>query len=129
MFLSNWLIIQSYLWGYLRSRITMAVISAARILPSRRRSTAMTRAALPAGPDRGDGQVYQGGAVVDGLRYHPLGQRAVRLGELLPTIWATVRLLAPMSMKAAPSTVSFPSLVAAPVRSSLPNKTSATSFM
>ena len=75
-----------------------------------------------------DGGVDQVGAVVDGPGHHA---RRAGCGSpprvVAATARDTVRLFSPISMKTVPSTTSRPFSVAAPVRSSLPSCTVATS--
>ena len=59
-------------------------------------------------------------AVVDRIGFDPGWQSLVDLRQRSATRSDTVRLFSPMSINAVPSTVSSPSSVAAPVRSSLP---------
>jgi hypothetical protein len=78
--------------------------------------------------DRVDGLVDQDGAVIDRLRHHAGWQGAVDLVKTCrATACETVRLFSPISMNTVPSTTSRPFSVAAPVRSSRPRPTSATS--
>ena len=108
--------------------ITSAAINAARQLPSRKNKITTTSSAPSA-------KFFATVVMVAmtncerssvGTAVIPSGKVFVTACSLSPTARATVRLLAPTSIKALPTTVSTPLRLAAPVRSSPPTVTLAT---
>ncbi|MNC15728.1 hypothetical protein D3C75_635530 [compost metagenome] len=108
--------------------MTMAVISAARMLPRNRNNTAMTRMAPST-------RFFFTVAMAFSTRLvrsytvtatTPLGRLRLISTSLAATAWDTVRLFSPISMNTVPSTTSRPFSVAAPERSSSPRPTWAT---
>ena len=111
------------------SGITAAVISAARTLPSSRNSTTTTRIA-PSTRFLATVRMVRSTSEVRsyiGSARTPAGRLRLASANRAATACETSRLLAPISMKVVPSTTSLPSSVAAPVRSSGPSPTCATS--
>ncbi len=112
------------------SGITAAVINAARRLPSRINNTTITsnapssRFLLTVAMALSTKVVrsYTASAII------PSGRELLICSSFCATSRATVREFSPINIMAVPSTASLPSWVAAPVRSSLPMATSATSL-
>ena len=99
-----------------RSGITIAVISAARMLPRNRNRIAITRIAPSI-------RFFFTVAMALSTRLvrsytvtatTPFGSERLICSSLLATAWATVRLFSPISMNTVPSTTSRPFSVAAP---------------
>ena len=111
------------------SGMTIAVINAARILPSISNNTTTTNTAPSARLACTVAMVLSTSTVrsYTGSAITPSGRVLLISFSLADTAWETVRLLPPSSITAVPNTVSLPSRVAAPVRNSLPKPTSATS--
>ncbi|MNT00579.1 hypothetical protein D3C72_1350160 [compost metagenome] len=113
------------------SGITMAVMTAARILPRNRNRMAITNTAPSS---RFFFTVLMALSTRTVRSYTvtactPFGRLRLISSIFLSTACETARLFCPISMKTVPSTTSRPFSVAAPVRSSRPSTTSATSRM
>lgn len=111
------------------SGITSAVISAARMLPRNRNRIAMTSTA-PSNRFFFTVAMALSTSTVRSYTvtaFTPAGSVRLISCIFLSTACDTVRLFSPISMNTVPSTTSRPLSVAAPVRSSLPMPTSATS--
>ena len=110
--------------------MTSAVMMAARMLPSARNRTAMTRSAPSARFLETVLTVASTRSVrLSSVRAWMPGGRSLLISLILASAAAeTVRLFSPMSIRAVPSTTSCPFSLAEPVRSSRPTPTSATSL-
>ena len=111
------------------SGITSAVSSAARRFPRKKNSTAMTRIAPSMRFLRTVAIAFSTSTVrsYTVTAFTPLGRLRLISSMRASTACATLRLFSPISMTTVPSTTSTPFSVAAPVRSSRPMPTSATS--
>ena len=110
--------------------MTRAVMTAARMFPSVRNSTAMTSSAPSARFLPTVRMVASTRSVrLRSVRAWMPGGRSLLISRILASAAAeTVRLFSPISIRAVPSTTSCPFSLAEPVRSSCPIPTSATSF-
>ena len=109
--------------------ITAAVISAARKLPSKTNSTTITSNAPSTRFFATVAMVRSTSAVrsYTGVTATPLGRLLATSCRRAAVACATARLFSPTSMNTVPRTISCPFCVAAPVRSSGPSPTCATS--
>ena len=113
----------------IESGIAHAVMMAARTLPRNRKRIAMTSSA-PSSRLCCTVSIVASTSVVRSYTVFattPAGSVRLTSSMRAATRRETVRLFSPISMKTVPSTTSRPSSVAAPVLSSLPRRTSATS--
>ena len=111
--------------------ITIAVISAARKLPSSKNSTATTSAAPSIRLVATVRMVLSTKMVrlYTAVATTPCGKLRLISSSFLADALETVRLFSPININTVPSTTSSPFCVAAPLRNSLPINTSATSLM
>ena len=113
------------------SGITSAVISAARMLPRNRNSTAITSTAPSSRFFFTVATAFSTSTVrsYTGIAFTPAGSVRFTSSIFAATAFDTVRLFSPINMNTVPSTTSSPFDVAAPVRSSRPTSTTPTSFI